>query len=459
MFIKAKKLVKLVLSPQPDISTPAGRSQDRYRRAARSALAAAAARVVNISTGLIVVPLTLGYLGQERFGLWMAITSFVSFLVFTDLGLGVGLQNALAKLYGQDDHENPGGYIASGLAAMLLMFAALTAVAIFILPLLPLRDLLNVQGAVATEELLPTAQAVLIAFGFGLPAGLIQRIYNAYQRGYWGSLQLACGNILGLLGVLLCVHLRLGLPILAGTLVGARFSVMLLGSIVLFVRTPSLRPHPRLITVGKIRTITGVGLMALGARIPTVLRHSVPLVLIANRFGVAAVTPFAVTLRLIFTGVGLFTMFLSPLWPAYSEAAARGDWSWIRRTLKRTVRLWSLVCIPSFVFLVFAGQWIIRIWTRESEAVPVFSLLLACCVWGCVRTWSTTQSIVLDGLSRFKGQTIYGSISSLSALLIAWAVAPYSSVSCFIWIIVLVACIFRGVAMNIELSMVLRRHC
>ena len=456
MFTRAKKLLKLVLSPQPDISTPAGRSQDRYRRAAHSALAAVAARAVSISTGLIVVPLTLGYLGQERFGLWMVITSFGSFLMFMDLGLGVGLQNALAKCHGQDDHENPGGYVASGLATIFIIFFGLAAVAIFILPLLPLQELLKVKDAVATEELLPTAQVMLVTFGLGLPAGLIQRIFNAHQQGYWGNLQLACGNILGLLGVLLCVHFKLGLPILAGSLLGARFSVVILGGVVLFVRTPWLRPQSRLITMDKIRTIIGVGIMALGTQIAAALKNIAPPLLIANRFGAAAVTPFAVTFRLAFAAASLFSMVSIPLWPAYSEADTRGDWAWIRRTVKRTVRLWAWVSIPAFVLFALLGQWIIRIWTHSPEAVPNLSLLLACCIWGVVETWSVIQATALNGLNHLKGQAIYGNLFSISAILLACAIAPYSDIASVVWIIVLVACIFRGIAMRIELTRVLR---
>src|ERR1035441_8948081 len=76
-----------------DTSTESGRSQERQRRAFLSTMAAFAAKGIAIVTQLVTVPMTLNYLGAERFGLWMAISSVVSMLAFADLGVGNGLLN------------------------------------------------------------------------------------------------------------------------------------------------------------------------------------------------------------------------------------------------------------------------------------------------------------------------------------------------------------------------------
>ena len=79
--------------------------QQRIRRAFLSTLASAAARGTVVLTSLLSVPLTLGYLGKERFGLWMVISSLVALLGLADLGVGNGLLNVLAKAYGKDDRD------------------------------------------------------------------------------------------------------------------------------------------------------------------------------------------------------------------------------------------------------------------------------------------------------------------------------------------------------------------
>src|ERR1700685_3295376 len=69
-----------------DLSTADGRSQDRYRRAFRTTIVSALSKIVTVLTSLISVPLTLHYLGVERYGLWMTISSLIACLSFADLG-------------------------------------------------------------------------------------------------------------------------------------------------------------------------------------------------------------------------------------------------------------------------------------------------------------------------------------------------------------------------------------
>ena len=51
-----------------DTQNELGRSMERYRRAALTAVASAAAKGMAVLTALITVPLTVGYLGMERYG-------------------------------------------------------------------------------------------------------------------------------------------------------------------------------------------------------------------------------------------------------------------------------------------------------------------------------------------------------------------------------------------------------
>src|SRR5438045_1951724 len=86
-----------------DTSTPEGRSSERYRRAALTTVTSMAARGIGIFTGLAWVRLSLSYLGEERYGLWMAIGSLLAWANLADLGLARGMQNHLSQANGQDD--------------------------------------------------------------------------------------------------------------------------------------------------------------------------------------------------------------------------------------------------------------------------------------------------------------------------------------------------------------------
>jgi len=411
-----------------------------------------------MGTGLITVPLTLSYLGQDRYGLWMTLASFVTFLIFTDMGFGIGLQNALARCYGRNDRDNPRFYVSSGLFTMTVFCLVFVFGAIFVLPCFDLGRVVTVQSEAAARDLSPTAQAMLMAFGFGLPAGMIQRILNAYQYGYWGNIQLAVGNILSLVGVLACVHFGFGLPALAFIFMGTPFFVLLCGSVVLFWKYEWLRPTLPSIRWDSVKHILGIGLKAAGAQAAALIMISGPPLVIANRIGTSAVTSFAITQQLVGVMMIVLTMGIMPLWPAYSEASARGDWAWVRRTFARTVRLGMIVLVPTFIVISLAGRWIIRVWTQHPEVVPSWPLLMAFSVWMLIRGWNTVCCTLLNGLNHMLGQAIYGTLFGILGLTFGYYIAPHHGVAGATWTIVLVGEVLRCIGITTEVAWLLRHN-
>ncbi len=457
MLAKVITASRLVFSRAPDVSTPEGRSQDRYRRAAPSSLASMLVRVVSVLNNLLIVPLALGYLGKESFGLWMTLTSFTAFLSYTDLGLGTGLQNRLSECMGKDDRENPRYYVSSGMFAMALLCLAAVGGGLLVLPRLDLAGLLSIHDPDVVRQVLPTAQAMVIAVGLGLPGGMVQRIYYAHQRGYWGYLQLAGGGLLSLAGAFVCVRMKAPLPVLALVFMGATYIPLLVGSVVLFAREKWLRPGLRWVRRRHLGQIFGTGTAAMWSQLASMLMVVGPPVVIANRIAVAAVTPFSLAQKLLGALALVYTMSVWSLWPAYTEAMARGDWKWIQRTFWRTARLSAIMLVPVVVLVAVAGQWIIRVWSGAPQAVPSWSLLMAWNVWTLLRGWNVVCNVLLCGLNRLVGQALYGLACGLAGLGTGCFLATWG-LETAVWGMVLVGEGLCCVALNIDVALALSRH-
>jgi O-antigen/teichoic acid export membrane protein len=224
--------------------------------------------------------------------------SFSAFLSFTDLGIGIGLQNSLAECHGRGDLQRPAGLISSALALMVLMGGVLAIAAFFVLPLLPVESLIKTQTAAGREEILPTLQAIMVAFAFGLPAGLVQRIYLAHQEGFWGDLWQMAGRLLAFGALVACVALHQPLWVLAIVVVGAPFLVMLVGTVTICVRRRHLRPSFTLISVKMMTRLFHTSLAALVCQIAWLVMVNAPGLIIANRLGTDEATTFSVAQRL-----------------------------------------------------------------------------------------------------------------------------------------------------------------
>ena len=85
-------------------------------------------------------------------------------------------------------------------------------------------------------------------------------------------------------------------------------------------------------------------------------------IIIANRLGASAVTEYAVPAKIAsLLGLLVTTLFL-PLWPAYGEALARRDYSWIRRSTFRMSIVGGGAVLCAGTMLLLFGDKIINLW-------------------------------------------------------------------------------------------------
>src|SRR5207302_8520521 len=156
--------------------------QGRYQRIIHSTIAAAIARGVNLVVSFISVPLAVGYLGRDRYGVWITISSLLMFLSFADFGLGGSLQNALADAYGREDRAQAQRHVAS--AFWLLAIIAL----ILWIPIAAGHHWIAVQlfyGSDNLSVLSEVSTAVLVAitiFFLNFPVNLYTQVLTAFQQ-------------------------------------------------------------------------------------------------------------------------------------------------------------------------------------------------------------------------------------------------------------------------------------
>lgn len=383
-------------------------SNIRYRRAAMTAVAGYASRVVSICSALILVPLTINYLGEERFGLWMTLSSFVTFLAYSDFGVGIGMQNGLADCMAKDDSARAKKYVSSAFVSLIAMGVAMFMAGLWLPAMLPLPDLLGMRTELGRSEVADCFHVVIMTYAVGLPAGMIMRICLGYQRGYWAHSLNTVGRLLAFFGVILCIKLEYGLPYMMFSLTAIPFLPSTIALIFVWIKMPWLRPSLSGVDRIILKRIFRTAAMAFPAQVSVAfINISVPF-LIAFRSGAEQVGPYAVTMRLLNTSSIIYTIAIRPLWPAYREAYGQQDWVWIRRTFRKSVKLAAFIVIPICAVVMVGGQTIIEQWTRDAEMVPSYSLLLACLGMFLICQFMTPLSVLLNGLDRFGWQAICG---------------------------------------------------
>jgi O-antigen/teichoic acid export membrane protein len=392
--------------------TPEGRSKERYRRAILTSLASALSSVIGISASLISVPLTLHYLGIERYGLWMTISAVIAVLGFSDLGINNGLINGIAKAHGRDDRELARQYVSSAffiLVAVALILGAAFAIAY---PWIRWSSLFRVRSAQAMSEVGPAVAVITGCFLINIPTGIVSRVQSGYQEGFIANLWSSLGSILCLVFLLLVIHIHGSLALLVLAMAGAPILALVLNGAVEFgIQRPWLFPSWRYVKPGVSKSLLRLGSLFLILQIDGAIAYSSDNIVLAAVLGPEAVSQYAVPAKL-FSLVTLATSFLTvPLWPAYGEALARGDHHWIRRTLYRSLILSAGVSVILSVALVSFGTRIIYLWVGPSIQ-PSPLLLAGLGIWGVVCSISNGIAIFLNGLSVMRFQVIIASVGA-----------------------------------------------
>ena len=420
-----------------------GRGAERYRRALLTAITLGGARGLSFVSFLVVVPIGLHSLGTREFGVFTTVTSVTALLTFMDLGLGNGLVNVLTRVMGADDQTAAQRNISSAAALMLSLAALFALVLSVVYRFVPWSALFN-AGDSRSGQIAPAALVVGAGMIASLPLGVIQRVQIANQDGFWISFTTAISAVLTTGGVALAAVAGAGLlGFVAAVSAATPVAMFIVGCLYLGRRT-QLRPRLSMARRSDARALFGIGSMFLLLQIAVVVAYQSDALVLAHILGPSAVADYAVPMRL-FTLVPLLVgLVITPLWPAYGEAVARGDHEWVRMAFRRSLIMSAAVAIPLALVLGAIARPLVHAWAGVG-VVPGTALLLALVAWAVVITLSTPISTFLNGTGVIGPQAIAAVAMMLANLGLSIALTFYAGVSGVVWGTVIAQLVFVGV--------------
>jgi len=385
----------------------------RSRAVVHGAATAIAGRAIGIVAGIVAVPLTIGYLGSERYGIWVTISTLLAFLSFTDFGLANSLSNALGKAYGEGDRQVARRYVSSAFCVLSLLALFLLVLGTFAAPRLAGLIFPNADAGLARREISPALLIAFVIFALNFPLLVTHKVLSTHRESALANIWSIAGNVANFAAILAVVWFRGNLPWLVLGCAGLGFLINVACAIWVFgFRTPWLRPHHAALDRDIIRDLFSVGWRFLVIGGAWMVNSETDNLVIAHYLGAAQVTPYSITFGVFSNATLLQTLAYPSLWPAYTEAFARKDYTWIRRTFRTTFTVSFVVAIIVVTFLVIFGRPIIRFWAGAS-AVPTFSVLLWMGAWNLMLSHLYAGSCFLNATGHLRGMTIYGTITAV----------------------------------------------
>lgn len=337
------------------------------------------ARIVSVVTMLFSVPIAHAHLSGEGFGVWMTLTSLLLLVQFADLGIGNGLVTVISDLRGRDEVLAISSAVSS--AAVILCLVGLTLVTLSI----PFVYFIDWPRALKTFSL-PSAglDAAVLIFALSLsvtvPATIGQKIQWGFQEAYRANIWQMVGNVMVLVILICAGKLSLGLWAYVLATTGGPLSALFGSSFEqLVIRRPWLRPRFDLANWVLMRRLLGIGGTWGLCQCLLFIATGMDGVFVSRMFGASAMGDYGLMMRMM-AGLAVAILLTVPLWPVFSEALARGDFSWALRTAKRALIVCTSIGIAAGAILLFGSQFIARIWI-DRTMVPSSNLVLAFSAW------------------------------------------------------------------------------
>jgi O-antigen/teichoic acid export membrane protein len=373
----------------------------RERRAAMAAGSGLAARGVSFVVILVTVPVTLAYLGTAPFGFAATLTALAGLLAFADLGISKGLLNTVASAHGRDDRAEISKAVGSAFYTMAALAGLLGVIAVVFVPAVDWAILLGAEGAVSRGDAAAAMLALVLVTLAGMPLSCVTASRYGLQQGYKENLFQIGGAVASLFLVLATVAMNAGLPMVVLASAAGPLLVGLVDGAALIHGLPWFRPRPISWDKTSAIRLLRIGLGFLSLQVALTLGFTTDTIVLARLLGPTSVAQYSVALRLFTIPALLVSVSLSPLWPAYREAAHSGDMDWVRTTFRRSRLVALAVAGPTSLVLAVSVGLIADLWTGGRLTIePALGAGLAASTIA-VALWNT-YAYLFNGLQELR---------------------------------------------------------
>lgn len=398
-------------------------------------------RFVTILISLITLPLTLNYLGAERFGMMETIVSLIAILNFADLGIGFGLQNNVIKLKNTGDS----GDINKAISSILLVLISTSLIFIFVFSIfyskIHWNILFNVKSNLAIYEVNKSVLIFFICFIIQIPFSIVQKIQIGLQQGYISEFWKISGNVAGIFTLFIVIYFKLGVPFVILAIYGNSTLFIILNFIFYFKKNKRYSLNIFLFDKILFLKLYKEGLIFFILQIFYIFLISSDRIILSYLIGPSVIVVYSIGFRLatlFATPVDAFTL---QLLPAFNDAIQKNDLGWYKSYFKKSLKNILIISLISCFLLITFGNALIKVWIGNSHELD-FSVLFAFGIYVIYTNFNSLLSYtLLTPIFISKVLPIY-TISVILSILIKVKYGFYFGTVGVVWSTILVMTIF-----------------
>lgn len=362
----------------------------------KNIVASFALKGISMMVSFLLVPATIGYVSSELYGVWLTLSAVLTWIQFLDIGLTSGLKNKLTEAIAVKDYRRAKSLVSTTYLMMALIFLPISVIGCFFMPYIDWAGLLNVS-AQYDSQIVEVMQLLIFMVSVQMVVNVVVSVVAAYQKVAMSHLFMVLGNVLSYILILILIHtVPASLAVLAVVLAGSPIVVTIIGSVVLyFGKFRAVAPGWRYIDMGCVRDLFTLGVKFFIINVQVVVVFQTTNLLISHVSSPEAVTSYNIAYKYLSLAMLLYTNITLPLWPAYTDAYAKGDKAWMLNMRRKMVRVLMLCAGLCVVFALISAP-VYRIWIDGKAEVPT------------AMTWMVAAYVIVYCMMNLFGTFIVG---------------------------------------------------
>ena len=332
---------------------------------------------ISILINLAFVPLLLNSLNEQRYGIWITITTIISWFSIFDIGLGNGLRNKLAECIAKCDFSKAKEYVSTTYIMLLYCLLPLSIILTIITHFVDWTRMFN-TNTVPNSELEFLMFGIIILIILQIFFKTIQSILYSLQKPFEATLVVTLGQILAFI-LVWCYQKfssHIYLPYLGFLIAGAPVIIFLIYSFFIFHRLQYLRPSVYSFNKSLRSDIFSIGQKFFWIQLSSLILFQSNNFIIIQICGDSSVTQYNIAYKYLSLVFIAFSIISTPFWSITTDLFTKGQYDNIWKFLRRQEYiLWGLTLVG--ILMIFASPIIYRLWLGDFPVnTGLLSLLL-----------------------------------------------------------------------------------
>lgn len=363
-------------------------------------------KIVSIIISFQIVPLTINFVNPTQYGIWLTLSSLMSWFFFFDIGLTNGFRNRFAEAKAKGQIKLARVYVSTTYATLFILYILMLLIVLPLNMIVDWSEILNIDSSYKVE-LCKVFMIMISCLGLNIVAQVFSTLVTADQRPVLASFIQVIGQAVAFGIIFILVHtISTGnLLFLAFIFSGTPVFVLITSSICFYcTRYYCYRPSLGYVNFKYIRNILGIGGKFFVITTSMLFIFHLMNVIISRILGPETVTEYNIAYKYFNVLYMVAVLVLNPFWSAFTDAYTRKDFEWMKRMFRKLEYMWFL-SVPIMIMMYFCAPWFYKLWIKDAVIIAA-SINISVAIYVSLLMLANVYMYLINGIGKVQIQLI-----------------------------------------------------